>query len=403
MTSFFRQDNTTTNHPQPPLAATVDHFDLLPDSLLLVIFNNVKDVKSLGKCCVVSKRFYSLIPQVQNIMIHVDCVISDNNTTKPYKPFSVTNILRQMFGSVSNFLPFSVTNILRQMFGSVSNFLPFSVTNILRQMFGSVSNFLPFSVTNILRQMFGSVSNFLRPMHANVDHKQQKHHSPTHVLRNFKDVRELTIELPKGELDMEDEVLLKWRADFGSTLHSCMMLAASSVIKNLKEDEVNDNDNNGSISDSFYTNGRLKMRVVWTISTLIAASARHYLLREIIDEHKTLKKLVLSDVDRQGVLRMNKEEMDELRVKPLSVSLSSNRTMVPALSIKLWYAPYLKLSDGSVLKGATLLSIRPSDKLGSKEVNDGSWVEFEEFEEPYRTAARMLVKGKTYCLEMNSF
>nr|GEW86287.1 hypothetical protein [Tanacetum cinerariifolium] len=238
-------------------------------------------------------------------------------------------------------------------------------------------------------------------MHAGVDHKQQKHHSPSHVLRNFKDVRELTIELPKGELDIEDDVLLKWRADFGSTLRNCMMLGASSVTKNLKEEEVSGND--GSIPDTFYTNGGLKMRVVWTISTLIAASTRHYLLREIIDEHKTLKKLVLSDVDRQGVIRMNKEEMDEFRLKPLSVSLATDRTSIPALSMKLWYAPYLELSDGCVLKGATLVAIRPSEKLVSKDVNDGPWVEFEDFEEPYRTAARMLVKRKTYCLEMNSF
>ncbi|KAJ4844527.1 hypothetical protein Tsubulata_026050 [Turnera subulata] len=32
----------------------------------------------------------------------------------------------------------------------------------------------------------------------------------------------------------------------------------------------------------------LKLRVIWTISSLIAASARHYLLLSIIDEHKTL-------------------------------------------------------------------------------------------------------------------
>ncbi|KAI4962723.1 hypothetical protein ZWY2020_025893 [Hordeum vulgare] len=43
--------------------------------------------------------------------------------------------------------------------------------------------------------------------------------------------------------------------------------------------------------ESFYTNGGLKLRVVWTISSLIAASTRHYLLRSIIKEHPTLVSL----------------------------------------------------------------------------------------------------------------
>ncbi|BFG35744.1 hypothetical protein CerSpe_220180 [Prunus speciosa] len=61
-------------------------------------------------------------------------------------------------------------------------------------------------------------------------------------------------------------------------------------------------DDNGSIPDSFYTNAGLKLRVVWTISSLIAASARHYLLQPIISEHKMLDSLVLTDADGQGVL-----------------------------------------------------------------------------------------------------
>ncbi|KAF5810309.1 putative F-box protein AUF1 [Helianthus annuus] len=106
------------------------------------------------------------------------------------------------------------------------------------------------------------------------------------------------------------------------------------------------------VYQSFNTNGGLKLRVVWTISSLIAASARHYLLGCCI----------------------NKEQL-ELRVKPLS---TSKRT----------------------LKGATLVAIRPSEQAG-QEVSDGSWVS-SAFEEPYGTAATLLVK-RTYCLEMNSF
>nr|DAD44195.1 TPA_asm: hypothetical protein HUJ06_002425 [Nelumbo nucifera] len=39
------------------------------------------------------------------------------------------------------------------------------------------------------------------------------HHSPTQVLKNFNEIRRLRIELPGGELGIEDGVLLKWRAN----------------------------------------------------------------------------------------------------------------------------------------------------------------------------------------------
>lgn len=254
------------------------------------------------------------------------------------------------------------------------------------------------------------------------DHAFVTHHSPTQVLKNFNEIKFLRIDLPSGELGIDDGVLLKWRADFGSTLDNCVILGASSVIHSddsvRTEDEQcrngweneNKNDNNvgegnvetdnRSIPESFYTNGGLKLRVVWTISSLIAASARHYLLQPIIAEHKTLDSLVLTDGDGQGVLCMNREQLEELRVKPLSASLASKRTLVPALNMRLWYASHLELPNGAVLKGATLVAIRPSEQPPKKE--DGNWVAAA-FEEPYGMAARMLLKRRTYCLEMNSF
>ncbi|TQD95973.1 hypothetical protein C1H46_018460 [Malus baccata] len=69
------------------------------------------------------------------------------------------------------------------------------------------------------------------------------------------------------------------------------------------------------------------MRVVWTISSLIAASTRHYLLQPIIFEHKMLDNLVLTNADGQWVLHMNKDQLEELGVKPLSASLASKRVI----------------------------------------------------------------------------
>ncbi|CAK9167850.1 unnamed protein product [Ilex paraguariensis] len=396
--SSFKPDLTNKIYPEPytyPLG--IDHFDRLPDSILLLVFNKIGDVKALGRCCVVSKRFHSLVPQVENIVVRVDCVISDDESSSS----STSASSDKSRSPISCLLRLVCCSIIKP--------------------FQSLTQFLG------PKRPVGPSSSSLSTDDDDLDQNGVTHHSPTQVLKNFNEIRYLRIELPSGELGIDAGVLLKWRADFGSTLDNCVILGASSVIHaghskflvsgETHSDELrlinggangngNGNDDNGSIPESFYTNGGLKLRVVWTISSLIAASARHYLLQPIIAEHKTLGSLVLTDADGQGVLCMNREQLEELRVKPLSASSASKRTLVPALNMRLWFAPHLELPDGTVLKGATLVAIRPSDQSQvavKKEVGcDGSWVSAA-FEEPFGTAARMLLKRRTYCLEMNSF
>ncbi|KAL2502051.1 F-box protein [Forsythia ovata] len=305
-----------------------DHFDRLPDSLVLLIFNRIGDVKALGRCGVVSRRFHLLVPQVDNVIVWVDCVISNDDSASSIATSS---------GSAT----------------ADKSRNPLITSSLHRHPLSSNSKDLNFDS----------------------DQNSVTHHSPTQVLRNFNEIKLLRIELPSGEHGIDEGILLKWKADFGSTLDNCVILGASSVSQIAKSNEFsgacnvkNDNNGNntgaendsGSIPESFYTNGGLKLRVVWTISSLIAASARHYLLQPIIAEHKTLKSLVLRDADGQGVLSMNKEQLEELRVKPLSASSVSKGTLVPALNMHLWYASHLELPNGMVLKGATLVAIRPS-------------------------------------------
>ncbi|KAF5736342.1 F-box protein [Tripterygium wilfordii] len=396
--SFQRSDPTFRINPEP-----IDHFDRLPDSVLLLVFNKIGDVKALGRCCVVSHRFHSLVPQVDNVVVRVDCVISDDDS-------SSTSSSADKSRNTASSGPFS--SIVRLLLGGIVKPL-----QALGQFLGPKRA--------IVSSNSGSPSSSLAVVSeddGDMDQGGVTHHSPTQVLKNFNEIRFLRIELPSGELGIDDGVLLKWRADFGSTLDNCVILGAASVVNNgpAKNNNSIDNvsdglcvnsngvngapaDDYGSIPESFYTNGGLKLRVVWTISSLIAASARHYLLQPIISEHKTLDSLVLTDADGQGVLCMNREQLEELRVKPLSASSASKRTLVPALNMRLWYAPHLELPDGTVLKGATLVAISPSEQsVAKKEVSDGSWVSTA-FEEPYGTAAKMLVKRRTYCLEMNSF
>ncbi|GMY10027.1 F-box protein At5g46170-like [Fagus crenata] len=84
---LLRPDLTSKIHPEQPEQEQdftflgINHFDRLPDSLLLLVFNKIGDVKALGRCCVVSRRFHYLVPQVDNVVVRVDCVISDDDSS----------------------------------------------------------------------------------------------------------------------------------------------------------------------------------------------------------------------------------------------------------------------------------------------------------------------------------
>ncbi|GFP81170.1 F-box protein at5g46170 [Phtheirospermum japonicum] len=304
----IRADLSCRIFPEP-----IDHFDHLPDSVLLLIFNQIGDVKALGRCCVVSRRFYSLVPQVDNVVVRVDCVISDDDS-------AATSSAASGGGGGSDKSRHPISSLFRVFFSGL-----FKPLQSLSQLITPSPRRLPLS----------------DDLDCETEPSSVTHHSPTQVLKNFNEIKLLRIELPSGELAIDDGVLLKWKADFGSTLDSCVILGASSVADNMNTDcnclsSCNTNESgvesdNGSIPESFYTNGGLKLRVVWTISSLIAAAARHYLLQPIIAEHKTLESLVLTDADGQGVLSMNREQLEELRVKPLSASSASKRSRLGPL------------------------------------------------------------------------
>lgn len=342
-----------------------DQFDRLPDSLVLLILNKVSDVRSLGRCCAVSKRFNALVPYVQDIYLKIDRVVAgDGDGDEGLSPSA---------GKPSNF------------FCSFLKYVIFAILRPLHHLRSAACGYKP-----------------LLP--------QFSHHSPARVLKNFGHVRNLRIELPAGDVGTEDGVLLKWRAEFGSTLQNCVILGGTRMDRRASESPAPED--NGSIPEAFYTDGGLKLRVVWTISSLIAASTRHYLLRQIIKDHPTLRSLILTDADGQGTLCMGQEQLKEFREKPLAASASSNRTQVPASLLKLRYASQLLLPDGISMQGATLVAIRPSLEGGAAAASaaaaSAGRKEAESFvsgafEEPFGAAVKALFKRRIYLLEMNSF
>ncbi|WOK97093.1 hypothetical protein Cni_G05801 [Canna indica] len=374
----------------------IDHFDRLPDSVLLAIFNLLGDVKELGRCCVVSRRFHAIAALVDRVIVRVDCVISDDPSSSAW-----------MFGGGDKAR------------GVFSHLVRVVLSGLVRplQALGQIID--PTSAVSLSRSRSLSSS-------ASFSSSEVSHHSPAEVLRNFKEIRYLRIELPAGELGVNDGVFLKWKAEFGSSLDNCVILGASSVLpsplvstdppspKSISRFQEAVEDEESEITpDSLNADKILKRRLFWTISCLIAASARHYLLRPIIAEHETLEKLELTDLDGQGMLTMNRRQLQKFGVKPAAASGSSQRTLMPALSIRLWHSPHLELLSGVVLKGATLVAVRPSEQW-RREVADGgvsgcavespdsSWIS-NAFDEPYRSGSRILLKGTAFFFEMNSF
>ncbi|CAL9180943.1 unnamed protein product [Musa hybrid cultivar] len=344
--------------PSPDL----DEFERLPDSIVLLIFNKVADVRTLGRCSAVSKRFDSLVFLVHDVYLKIDHVVTiDGDCDDPLSPSSPRH--RRLF---SNFVKLILSTLLK----------PF---HNLHSTNGGNKPIVP----------------------------QLSHHSPAQVLKNFAHVRNLRIELPAGEVATEEGVILKWRAEFGSTIQNCVIFGGTRVDqKPVFSEHESPVEDSGSIPDSFYTNGGLKLRVVWTINSLIAASTRHYLLQPIIKDHPTLKSLVLTDADGQGTLNMGVGQLKEFREKPLVASAASNRTQVPASNMKLKYSPDLDLPGGMALQGATLVTIKPSSD-GSSGTNTNTTESdafiFGAFEGPFKAAAKSLMKRRTYLLEMNGF
>lgn len=354
-----------TMHPKVRIHADpvleFDQFDCLPDSLVLLILNKLEDVRSLGRCSAVSKRFNELVPLVHDVYVKIDRVVTvdgDSDDALNLSSPKPRNIFSQFF------------------------------------------KLMLFTIIKPFHNM-RNPNDTGRPLFP-----QLAQHSPVQVLRNFAHVRNLRVELPSGDVGTEG-VLLKWRAEYGSTLQNCVILGGTLVNRRpIGAEREPSSEDNGSMPESFYTNGGLKLRVVWTISSLIAASTRHYLLRSIIKDHPTLRSLVLADADGQGTLCMGMEQLKEFRENQLSASACSNRTQVPACNMKLKYAPYLELPGGLALQGATLVVIKPStDGSGGGHSSRKETEAFVSgaFDGPFRFAVKALMKRRTYLLEMNGF
>ncbi|KAF8411485.1 hypothetical protein HHK36_004037 [Tetracentron sinense] len=274
----------------------IDCFDQIPDSLVLLIFNQVSDIKTLIRCGAVSKRFNSLVPQADHLLLKVDCVISTDTSD--------------------------------------------------------------WFLLHLLRSIYRSLQDLVSPKRLPIQTRCRN--SPTKILGGFENIRRLEVELPAGDLRLEKGAVLRWRAVFGRTLKSCVIFAVRTIGESTDEESGDEID--------FYGDGGggLKLRVVWTISALIAASVRHYLLKDVIRDHREIESLVLRDREGEGKVVMDKEGLKEFREgeeEQVSSTVGwKNRTTVPPVRMRMRHEPRLDLPGGVRMKGATLVVVRSTEE-----------------------------------------
>ncbi|EOA38282.1 hypothetical protein CARUB_v10009775mg [Capsella rubella] len=318
----------------------MDVFDGLPDPIIVDILNKVGDVRTILRCSSLSKRFNSLVPQSDSLILRLD-------HSDPDSP--VTTIFQSLFNSFHGLI---------SLFSKPAKPIPTT----------ALSPSLPFK-----------------------------------ILSRFDKIRSLDVELPGGDVNLEKGAAVKWKAEFGKTLESCVVVAFRSAGTVSPPVAVNGE------SDAEFVTG-LKTRVVWTINALMAASTRHYLMSEVVKEHEEMESLVIRDVEGEGTVVMDAEGLREFRKTEAARGeedeervVKNRRSVVPSVRMSMRHAPSLKLKSGVCLESATLVIVRPSGV--DYDVGDDAELATEAFAGNcmYGEAVAALLKCKKSALEMNSF
>ena len=352
-----------------------DYFDAIPNDLLLLIFNNVLDAKSLVRCLSVSKRFASIVPLTDTVSLHL---FPSSPSPRPRKPNN----------------------------GFLVNY------------FKPVVNFIITKPLQLLRRQH-------RPLPPSSDSPCL---CPHKLLHSFNHIKTLRLDLNTSSFSPKsnpgdgspDHPFLKWKASFGGEFKTCVVLCATSFRRAESSSSSSPNTDDSteqpeaSSSQPLMPNEELKSRIMWMISCLIAASARHFLLKQTVLQFPMLKRVDITDSNKQGKFSMDEEDIVQLRdsLKGDDSGMGSLLTverMVPDLRMKMWYVPELELPvSRCVLKGATLIVISPAGEVtaaatkggGADSGFDGDEAEMAVYEE---AESEIVKKKRSYVMEMTSF
>ncbi|KAM7523436.1 hypothetical protein LguiA_013338 [Lonicera macranthoides] len=306
-----------------------DNFDKLPEDILHLIFNKIHDAKSLCNSLSVSKRFHFLVSRIDTLSLTLPPRCASINTS-----LCLSSCKNEGVNSDQDSKP-----------------KKYFLDRVLNKLF-----------LNPLKRLLQIATQKSSRSHCECKDEENTFDLVSQVLKNFEGVKSLHVELPGhgGESSgPSSNNLLKWKAEFGDKLESCVILGATSSSFRISNKEEPSLQEEGT-STSFIREEELKERVVWIVSSLMAASARHYMVGEVVKANREVEKVVITDGSKQGKICFDKRQVGDLRdigIEPGTELLERSR--VPKLRMKLWYVPELEVEGGLVMKGATLVVIRP--------------------------------------------
>ncbi|XP_056849988.1 F-box protein AUF1-like [Raphanus sativus] len=322
----------------------MDAFDAIPNHVIIDILNRVGDVKTLIRCRSVSRRFNSLATQSDSLLLQLDQILGAGES-EPEINSPVSSFFRSIFKSINGLLPIFSTSA--------------------------------------------------KPA--------ETPKSPAQILAGFNRIRSLDVELYGGDANLEKGAAVKWKAEFGETLKSSVIVAFRSATVN---ESATESPVNAAETDSEFVCG-LKTRVVWTINALMAASTRHHLMRDVVKEHREMERLTVRDREGEGTVVMDAAGMKEYRETEARADEKGfervkERTEMPNVRMSMRHAPLLKLKSGICLEAATLVVVRPS---GVTSDDNDAELATEAFAADcmYGEAVMSLLKRRRNVLEMNSF
>ncbi|XP_076888405.1 F-box protein At4g18380-like [Bidens hawaiensis] len=250
----------------------LDVFDTLPDALVFEIFNRVEDAKSLSACAVLCKRFGHLVAQTHNVSLEIT-----PRNTRPELTSGSSWDMNKSKGFVGRFVLKPIHALFHRIVSRKSK---------------TCSNCCDDDEDNMFRL-------------------------PNDLLKSFMEIRSLSVKLPGHDGDISPEnssgALLKWKAEFGKELESCVILGATGFHKSEPKPKTDVEPIPPVSASAHLTNKQLKKRVIWTISCLIASSARHHMLKQIISSNQTIRDVKIIDGSKQGNIQMTEKQVVELR------------------------------------------------------------------------------------------
>ncbi|KAL1347910.1 hypothetical protein HN51_023921 [Arachis hypogaea] len=305
---------TQKNH-QLNSSSSSSPFEVLPDDVILIIFNKVQDAKTLISCFSFNKHLASIVYQTNIISL------------------SFLSPHHYSYLSSLSYYKTNARNIKRR----YNNYRKFTSAVSVDLVNSAVINFL---ATNLLESGGGD--------------DEFDDDSPSLRLQPFHQISQLNVEICSDLITSSDDVF-RWKARFGSKMKSWSLLCCSMVLQRfVVGDWLPEWPRSMAYNRFRYRENRMN-------SCFKSAFERYELVKEMAAQFPTLKTMKVSDVNKEGMLAMTEEEMRDMRgCSSLKEEEESNN-----LLLGMWYVPLLELPMANCTwKDAMMIVILPVESKG---------------------------------------